>query len=206
VPGHFGMTRLFISTCGSVLFVVFAAWLSTFAILSGLPDNDTWDPSVSALVDLVAWSTRPRATFAVFLVNAGFAWHDMRSTAIDRERFLDQCNSKVHIVMRAYKAEQMSYLYQRDLVQATLDTVPVKITPMNVFLKTCITSFLTEAHVNLTGVTVWFYWFWSTEYNSDGTEACRIPLVGAMKQSDTSSGWPSCPHSTNRTLQVARRD
>jgi hypothetical protein len=205
------MTRLFLSTCGSIAFHVLAAYLSGLLVVAGTPNGYF---ATGAELGLVVWSTRPRATFAVFLVNAVFAFWDLHTQKKQRERIMDEATKRVQFVDRQYHHNpfSMDFVHQ-DRREAAVASVPAEPAPYNIFLKTCVTAFLTEAHVNLVGVPLWFSFGFqadSIEFykeqaygQPEGKTRCAIDMyASAYKNGETKK--PTCSYATNKRIDIAK--
>lgn len=209
LPGHFTMNRLFISTCGLIFGHVIVAYLSWYAVNKNappgyvLPDNGA---------GILLWATRPRASFATFLVNGLFVFSDLRCAQEQREGYFAECDRVIERIEREYRGYIVHYNYweQEEMRKKAIASLPKPpASPNNVFLKTCVTSFLAEAHICLIGVSIWYNFFGYTEPFDDISsehQECRLHLVGAAKivNGEYKLSFPRCSAATNRTILLAR--
>ncbi|KAH7146641.1 hypothetical protein B0J13DRAFT_664099 [Dactylonectria estremocensis] len=153
-PGKFSLNRLCVSTIGSIAHVVLGAYLSGLAIERSCPDGSY---CFSAAAGLLTWASRPRATWAVFAFNFPFAvWC---YTQDKRQRHAER--------LRTFGASAPAYCYSVDggyvnsadpvASSSTPQPGPIKRWTANPFLTTCLTTLITEAHVNLISISIWTY-------------------------------------------------
>jgi hypothetical protein len=222
LPGDMNSIRLIISSCGSIAFAILSAYASATVVYKSCPPGVTCSsPGYGILV----WATRPRGTAGVFFINAPFAAYGLAADFQKRKEILPsgdetltESNQRPEASTTNNKRTIVPLPTQRaeELVEQPQPQGSQGKRLANPFLKTCLTTMITEAYINLIGVSIWSYptiknWgkdvmdsYWDTDRSF-----CVINLAGMLAPNASATSYGGyvevalCSKPTDKKLIIA---
>lgn len=197
--------------------------------MTGLAIERSCPPGVrcpGADESLLVWSTRPRGTAAVFLVNLPFAlWatrHDFRTDSPPAPTATWSAAPEYHHDAHLKFAVQ-THVYPAVANTPALLSPPCshiadhkgtswlwfwkrnKGTRENIFFKSCVTAFVVEFFTCFIGVPVWFHAAFTdttSHISQVGRSTCGFMVLG-MRQNDERSAWATCSPGAIKMMFIA---